>query len=536
MFVVKRLPLAARLALGLCLLALLAACQRPEPTLTVSSPNPLTISGTVGRSTTDYVVIRNTGGADLRYSLEPSEEWLALSSRYGTLPPGSSTAVRATGTCPQEAGVIRGEILIESNDPAGTKQLEVTVTCAGAPDIEVVEESLALSARISQQARGTLTIRNAGSALLYYAVGTEDDWLAVAEPQRGNLAPGQSARIGVFSTCGNTGSVLEGTVFVDSDDAFQPVTTVPVTLRCDDRINDAFDIELRYSERVSAERQAVFARAAARWSDIITDDLPDWPLTKAAGQCGNDEVYDKQVVDDLIIFVDIQPLQGGEALAAAGPCMLRGAGAALPVYGTLTLNASTLAGLEADGTLEAVVLHQIGHVLGIGTAWIRPDLYGQRLEFVSSPAGQPCESAAAFSEAPVYTGAAGVQAYQDLGGEGRPPVEAEGGRGTQCSHWAELEFGNELMSSALGPGDDSPLSILTIGALADLGYTVDPAQADPYTLPTCTSDCLGTTSFGHDGSKDDMSRGDGEHDLKDIVLEPSFLLTPEGEQRALPTR
>ncbi len=59
------------------------------------------------------------------------------------------------------------------------------------------------------------------------------------------------------------------------------------------------------------------------------------------------------------------------------------------------------------------------------------------------------------------------------------PVENDPAQGGVDSHWRQTVFGNELMSSWGG----EPISAITIQSLADIGYTVDVGQADPYTLP-----------------------------------------------------
>ena len=59
-------------------------------------------------------------------------------------------------------------------------------------------------------------------------------------------------------------------------------------------------------------------------------------------------------------------------------------------------------------------------------------------------------------------------------------MEATGGSGTALSHWRESVFTNELMTGWAGPGTSLPLSTVTIGSLADLGYTVNYAAADPF--------------------------------------------------------
>jgi hypothetical protein len=60
------------------------------------------------------------------------------------------------------------------------------------------------------------------------------------------------------------------------------------------------------------------------------------------------------------------------------------------------------------------------------------------------------------------------------------PVENTGGPGTADSHWRESVFGNELMTGTVN--EVNPLSRVTLGSMADLGYAVNLADADPYTL------------------------------------------------------
>ena len=56
------------------------------------------------------------------------------------------------------------------------------------------------------------------------------------------------------------------------------------------------------------------------------------------------------------------------------------------------------------------------------------------------------------------------------------------GPGTADSHWRETIFGNELMTGYLNSGTN-PLSAVTVGSLADLGYGVDLAAADTFGTP-----------------------------------------------------
>ncbi len=106
-----------------------------------------------------------------------------------------------------------------------------------------------------------------------------------------------------------------------------------------------------------------------------------------------------------------------------------------------------------------------GHVLGFGTIWEDKGLL-----------------AGAGTSDPTYTGAQGLLAYNQIFGTNvrGVPVENIGGPGTADSHWRETVFTNELMTGFAGPGTSLPISKVTVGQFADLGYTVNFAAADPF--------------------------------------------------------
>jgi hypothetical protein len=108
----------------------------------------------------------------------------------------------------------------------------------------------------------------------------------------------------------------------------------------------------------------------------------------------------------------------------------------------------------------------MGHILGIGTLW--PD-FG-----LLSGAG---------TSNPLFVGANATAQYNQIFGTSSAgvPVENTGGSGTRDSHWRESILTNELMTGWAGPGTNLPLSRITVGSLADLGYTVNYAAADVYT-------------------------------------------------------
>ncbi len=229
-------------------------------------------------------------------------------------------------------------------------------------------------------------------------------------------------------------------------------------------VSSPFNIEILTVGVLETEQLEAVEAAVARWRTIIRSELSDISLQLAADECtpgGNQPAID-QVVDDVLIMVDFSPIDGrGGVLGSAGPCVLR-SGSSLPVFGTITIDGADAADLATSGELRDVILHEMGHVLGIGTIWdLRNLLIGEG------------------GSDPQYTGIAARQAYNALGGTSvNVAVENQGGAGTRDSHWRESVFSSELMTGYIG-GTNNPLSKITSRSLIDLGYVIDDATADP---------------------------------------------------------
>src|SRR6202008_4628598 len=85
-----------------------------------------------------------------------------------------------------------------------------------------------------------------------------------------------------------------------------------------------------------------------------------------------------------------------------------------------------------------------------------------------------------------FSGAQAIAGFNAIGGASytggqKVPVENIGGSGTANVHWRESVLRNELMTGFVNQGSN-PLSVMTIGSLADLGYTVSTGSADPFFL------------------------------------------------------
>ena len=175
-------------------------------------------------------------------------------------------------------------------------------------------------------------------------------------------------------------------------------------------------------------------------------------------------------LSSMFINADVEPIDGsGGILGSAGPTELVNDGSVwLTTHGNMRFDVADMADLAADGTLEDVILHEMVHVIGMGTLWNANNLY-------INNSGQ-------------YTGANGLAQYQIEFDSAATsvPVELDGGAGTANGHWDEgsqtvidtnnINFGRPL-SAALLTGtldtNDPYISNTTGGALQDLGYDID---------------------------------------------------------------
>jgi Leishmanolysin len=238
-----------------------------------------------------------------------------------------------------------------------------------------------------------------------------------------------------------------------------------------------FNIELRFLQGDNTPFQSVFVEAAARWEKLIVKDKPDDSEDVPPNVCGITGIPGiTETVDDMIIDVIVQPIDGvGNILGAAGPCWVRGSDF-LTIYGIMFFDSADLQDIADAGVLDEVIVHEMGHVIGIGTLWDAPAIPEAGF------AGRNLLQNENTSN-PIFVGTRANVAYQQLGGVPFVPVEGDFGPGTRLSHWDEATFGNELMTGFISFVGASPLSDVTAGSLRDLGY-VARAQGEPYTLPT----------------------------------------------------
>lgn len=239
--------------------------------------------------------------------------------------------------------------------------------------------------------------------------------------------------------------------------------TVVGTIVNDETDQPGFQITVEYVTspygEVPANVRSATQAAVQRWQQVITGDLP-----------GFLEVSTGLFVDDFRMRVQMGLLGGqGTALANARPVQYR-SGGGLPWLGETGINPLQV----SNPQMVAILTHEIGHALGFAPGESVFDRWVSGL---------------------TWTGPNAIREYRALAGSTvtSVPLESGGGGGTAGAHWSEATFGVELMTGyAEAPGVPMPLSRLTVGAFADLGYTVNYVAADPYVLPATTVPPIGT--------------------------------------------
>ena len=352
----------------------------------------------------------------------------------------------------------------------------LTATVAGLPSVTftatvVAPAAVVLNAGNNQTAAPSATVPVAPSVIVLDQLNAPEEGVLVtfSIASGGGSVTGATARTnaqGVATVGSWQLGALGNNQLTAVVEGLPPVTFLAVA--------SGYNIELRYRSSLTARQRLAFEHAVLRWSRVITGDQADVALNVAASESGCYPAMNESV-DDLVIFVDVAAIDGGGGiLGQAGPCLIRGT-ARLTLVGTMQFDNADLANMEANGTLDDVILHEMGHVLGIGTLWTQA-------AFNLLVGGGTSD--------PYFTGANARTAFANAGGSvytGIPvPVENTGGTGTRDGHWRETIMRTELMTGYISSGGNA-MSRVTIGSLQDMGYVVNMAAADAYVVPGSTA-------------------------------------------------
>jgi hypothetical protein len=253
-------------------------------------------------------------------------------------------------------------------------------------------------------------------------------------------------------------------------------------------VSTSYTVDLRfYGTPMPDAAASAFTAAAARIGGAVVGDVPDVNVTSIdLTQCGATGVtIPAGILHDVVIYAAVAPIDGaGKILAFSGPCFIRqsagGVSDPRTIIGVMEFDSDDIQNLINNGSLREVIQHEMLHVVGLGTLWnVKNLLLG------------------AGTVDSRYVGTMGVNACIGLGGSTicptSVPVENSGGPGTADGHWRETTFGNELMTGFINAGVN-PLSAMSIQSLGDLGYVVNQAAADPYTIPGTSLQALRESS------------------------------------------
>jgi hypothetical protein len=293
-------------------------------------------------------------------------------------------------------------------------------------------------------------------------------------------------------------------------------TSVPISVA---RLGvGGFLIDLRFVGTVSSAVQQAAQQAALEWERVISAPLDPYHVVVNADDCGDGVPGIDITEPNLMVIIQEDSVDGvSNVVGLGGPCVIRDDAPQLTALGTITIDTADVAALAQQGLLVGTITHEIGHILGIGTLWGNVAIPG----FEGLAAGLGGVN-------PVFTGEKARVAAAGLGFTSDStlgvPIENLGtlGDGTRDAHWRASVFGHELMTGTIHSGLN-PISLVTIQALGDFGYTVVPEAAEDFNV----------LNAGNPGAIIRPSLSIGTR-VRETILFPQFTATRSGRLRPIP--
>ena len=327
-----------------------------------------------------------------------------------------------------------------------------TITVTAAQVAKVVASDSALPAALAVGDTGTVqaALLSAGGTTLAPTNGRAVTWASAApgivqitpDGHLTALATGAAVLTATSGAAGTAGNGAAGSITVQ-------VLAAPF------RVVFAFDASVPSAVQTAARA------AARRWEHLIAQGSPA-ALDRRTSAC------DPEVglaPGQFAVALRVAPSPEGPYTGAGGPNCLRtdyqGAASGV-VLDTGIVSSAYAPGPQGPAFLAALVAHEIGHGLGIGS-WR-----------YQSPAAK------VDATLTMFLGAQAATAWQGLGGSGNAPVQPN----NSAAHWSEPGgLCGELMAPHVSSA--SVISSVSLGALTDLGWTVRSDRAEAYVRKTC---------------------------------------------------
>ncbi|MDP1860671.1 MAG: Ig-like domain-containing protein [Gemmatimonadaceae bacterium] len=316
---------------------------------------------------------------------------------------------------------------------AGRNTLSVTVG-ALAP-VEIVATALAGSPTAIRVAGGDAQSALAGAEVAEaLSVGVVDQFGngVARQPVRFDRVAGGGTLTATSATTGEDGVAggVRWTIGARGGAQVVRATSGAFAVDFSASVQSDFRIEVRFAGTPPAANvQSAFLAAADRIRAALVGDLPDISVQNLdVARCGAPAGSAiSELIDDVIIFADVTTIDGvGKILGRAGPCYLR-SGSQLALIGIMQFDEVDVQNLITSNRFDSVVLHEMLHVIGIGSLW--------RLKNLIDGAG---------TTDPRYNGAVGSARCGAIGFAAActagVPLENIGGSGTADVHWRESIF------------------------------------------------------------------------------------------------
>lgn len=261
--------------------------------------------------------------------------------------------------------------------------------------------------------------------------------------------------------------------------------------------NSSSYISLSYTTCPSLKLSNALEKAVKRWSDVIKENKITPTFIGAQRKiCNRGKIRfggDNRVLNSLVVIVSNSIKKDKvDLVVESGPCFLDEKNI-FPILGVLNYNRDEITKRLIEDHLDIIIMKSIGHILGIGTLWgnlsqngvggfmdynfnsslLKPVNYSyNNVEYINRYYFSGINAHREFLS---YVSESQSQTFQ-VGNINKLYTDSK-----KC-HWSSSYFKNEIMTNKIEIGVKQSLSRISIGALEDLGYSVDYSQDDDYQL------------------------------------------------------